>query len=70
MGQCCSGLESAPVESPDLNIIENVRLFLKNKLNHDPRGTPATKEELRAQIVSEWGQIPRNFIGKLYESLP
>ena len=42
----------------------------KNKLNHDPRGPPATEEELQAQVLSEWGQIPRDFIGKLYESLP
>ena len=37
----------------------------KNKLNHDPRGPPATEEELQAQVLSEWGQIPRDFIGKL-----
>ena len=54
----------------DLNIIENVWLLLKNKLNHDPQGPPATKEELQAWVLSEWGQIPRDFIGKLYESLP
>ena len=42
----------------------------KNKLNHDPRGPPATEEELQARVLSEWGQIPRDFIGKLYESLP
>ena len=58
------------MESHDINIIENVWLFLKNKLNHDPRGPPATEEELQARVLSEWGKIPRDFIGKLYESLP
>ena len=58
------------MESPDLNIIENVWLFLKNKLSHDPQGPPATIEELQARVLSEWDQIPWDFIGKLYESLP
>ena len=59
-----------PAQSPDLNIIENIWLFIKNKLNCDPRGPPTTKEELQTRVISEWDRIPQDFIGKLYESLP
>jgi len=44
-------------------------LFIKNKLNCDPRGPPKTKEELQTRVISEWKRIPWDFIGKLYESL-
>jgi len=37
-----------PANSPDLNIIENVWLFIKNKLNNDPRYPPTRREELVA----------------------
>ena len=63
----CFAMASA--QSPDLNIIENIWLFIKNKLNCDPRGPPTTKEELQTRVISEWDRIPRDFIGKLYESL-
>ena len=41
-----------PAQSPDLNIIENIWLFIKNKLNSDPRGPPTTKEELQTRVIS------------------
>ena len=59
-----------PAQSPDLNIIESIWLFIKNKFNCDPRGPSTTKKELQTRVISEWDRIPRNFIGKLYESLP
>ena len=53
-----------------MNIIENIWLFIKNKLNHDPRGHATTKTELQARVLSELDRIPGDFIGKLYESFP
>ena len=53
-----------------MNIIENIWLFIKNKLSHDPRGLPIIEEELQARVLSEWERIPGDFIGKLYEPLP
>jgi len=37
-----------PANCPDLNIIKNIWLFIKNKLNNDPRCPPTTGEELVA----------------------
>ena len=59
-----------PAQSLDMNIIENIWLFIKNKLNHYSRGPQTTKEELQARFLFEWDRIPGHFIGKLYESLP
>ena len=39
-----------PQQSSDLNIIENVWQFMKNKLNYDPRGLPRTREALIERI--------------------
>ena len=59
-----------PANSPELNIIEHVCLFVKNKLNNDPRCPPTTREELVARIFEEWRGIPQSFIAKLYDSIP
>ena len=62
-------LFSWPAKNPDLIIIENVCLFIKNELNNDPR-RPTTREELAARICEEYRRIPQSFIAKLYDSIP
>ena len=59
-----------PANSPDLNIIESVWLFIKNKLKNDHRGPPTTREELVVRIFEEWRRTPQSYIGKLYDSIP
>ena len=59
-----------PANSPDLNIIENVWLFIKNKLNNDHRSPPTMSEELVVRIFEEWRRIPQSYIAKLYDSIP
>ena len=54
-------------QSPDLNIIENVWLYMKNAMNRDP---PKTKDELMQKNLEIWSHIPRDFISKLYVSIP
>ena len=68
-------LRSVPVlpwlaQRADMNINENIWLFIKSKLNHDPTGHPTTKQELQARVLSKWDRIPGDFIGRFYESLP
>ena len=50
-------------------MIENVLLFIKNKLNDDPRRPPTTREELSARIFEEWQRMPQSSIAKLYDSI-
>ena len=40
-----------PASSPDLNIIENVWLRMKNIINHDPNSPPITRESLIERVV-------------------
>ena len=59
-----------PAQSPDLNIIENVWLRMKNQMVVDPRGPPRSKQELIQRVNEEWRRVPVNFIKKLYASIP
>jgi len=59
-----------PAQSPDLNIIENVWLFIKNKLSNDARGPPINKDCLIQRVNEVWAQIPQNYIHQLYTSIP
>ena len=59
-----------PPQRPDLNIIEKVWQFMKNKLNFNPRGPPRIKDELIERIQEVWQRIPIMYLKKLYESIP
>ena len=59
-----------PPNSPDLNIIKNVWLLIKKKLNNDTRCPPTTREELVVPIFEEWRGMPKSFIAKPYDSIP
>ena len=56
-----------PSPSPDINIIENVWLFLKWKVQSNPS---KNKEELITRVFKDWHAIPKQFIDKLYQSIP
>ena len=56
-----------PSQSPDLNLIENVWLWMKNKMNVNP---PTTKQELIDRIKQVWTQIPGHLLRNLYDSIP
>ena len=43
-----------PAQSPDLNIIENVWLFIKNKLSNDARGPPINKDNFVQRVNEFW----------------
>ena len=59
-----------PAQSPNLNIIENVWLLMKNQMNADARGPPRSKQELIERVFEEWRKIPTLFIKQLYASIP
>jgi hypothetical protein len=60
-------LPSWPPQSPDLNIIENLWDYLKQRVH---LSKPSTLDELWEVAKREWAAIPQDTIGKLYESLP
>lgn len=58
-----------PAQSPDLNIIENVWLFIKRKLQ-SRCGAIKSKENLIEEIRRIWTQITPAYIKSLYGSIP
>ena len=56
-----------PAKSPDLNIIEHIWAFMKNKVE---RREPKTLQELRDFIHNSWNEITPQFIINLYSSIP
>lgn len=60
---------SWPAQSPDLNIIENVWLFIKRKLQ-SRSGAIKSKENLIEEIRQIWTQNTPAYIKSLYGSIP
>ena len=56
-----------PAKSPDLNIIEHIWAFMKNKVE---RREPKTIQELKNFILNCWNEITPQFINNLYSSIP
>jgi len=59
-------LLSWPPKSPDINIIENLWAYLKNKL----KASYSNTGELEEDIVNIWENIPSDLIENLYDSIP
>ena len=59
-----------PAQSPDLNIIENVWLFIKNKLSNNTRSPPINKNNLNQHVDEVWAQMPQHYIHQPYASIP
>ena len=60
---------SWPPQSPDINIIENIWLHIKKKLNSKITRINSN-EDLFSEIKRIWQDITTTFIKKLYKSLP
>ena len=64
---------NGPPYSPDLNLIEHVRVRMKNfiqadyrRCRYDPQRIAFT--DLRSLILVVWDKVPDDFITKLYDS--
>ena len=56
-----------PSQSPDLNQIEHIWAYMKSQI----RGKNFTnKEELKAELITVWNNISKDFIVKLVNSVP
>jgi transposase len=62
-------LLSWPAQSPDINPIENCWSYLKQQLNKYER-PPNGMKELYERIQFEWEKISKDYLLKLYESMP
>ena len=58
-----------PTQSPDLNIIENIWLYMKRELQKSAVDI-ATKNDLLREIQSVWRNIELDYIRNLYQSIP
>ena len=58
-----------PAQSPDLNIIENIWLYIKRQLQKSTTNI-TTRNDLFRAIQSVWQQIDLEYIRKLYHSIP
>ncbi|KAL1920737.1 uncharacterized protein VTP21DRAFT_11372 [Calcarisporiella thermophila] len=58
-----------PSQSPYLNIMEHMWSELKRRLANYRR-MPKNKDELWERIETEWESIDKEYIGKLYASVP
>ena len=61
------GLLPWPSQSPDLNIIANVRSLLNRRPEMNP---PKTTQELIKRFFEGWQSISEQFISNLYQSIP
>ena len=59
-----------PAQSPDLNIIENIWLYMQRELQKSVVNIGATKNDLLREIQSVWRNIELNYIRNLYQSIP
>ena len=58
-----------PAQSPDLNIIENIWLYMKRELQKSVVNIGAAKNDLLREIESVWRNIELNHI-RNYQSIP
>lgn len=63
----CRNVIKTPAQSPDLNVIENLWLTLKNKVNSAPI---SNRNELKVKITEAWDTISPEYTRKLVESMP
>ena len=54
-----------PAQSPDLNVIENIWLYMKRELQKS-----AVDIATRVDIQSVWRNIELDYIRNLYQSIP
>ena len=59
-----------PAQSPDLNIVENIWLYMQRELQKSVVNVGATKNDLLREIQSVWWNIELNYIRNLYQSIP
>jgi hypothetical protein len=58
-----------PTQSPDLNIIENIWLYIKRKLQQRMHHIN-TENDLYEQTLNIWQDITQNYVRNLYQSIP